>query len=139
MHLSPGVVVVVFPPIQQHISGYLGVTDELLWSQGKALGAVLTPSGVQGVMAEPILCKNKAHPMLCGTLKTHFIYSLPTEGFLPVHNPWPQHKAGTIPWVLQEPNSALHNPSDSPGTHSEPKLFVFIYSLNSRIQSKLLQ
>lgn len=70
MHLSPGVVVVVFPPIQQHISGYLGVTDELLWSQGKALGAVLTPSGVQGVMAEPILCKNKAHPTLCGT-KAH--------------------------------------------------------------------
>lgn len=89
--------------------------------------------------------------MLCGrqdTLKVHFILCQ-QRIFFPVHNPLPQvaalwtpHKPGAIPACVCKGTKLcfaelLWLPWNT--AHKKSKLFVFIYSLNSKIQSKLLQ
>lgn len=99
----------LFSQIQQHITGYLGVTDVpggCSGARGRQWCCSHRASRGSGVMTEPrdLLCRNKAHPTLCGS-KAHSKYTLfilcQLRGFLLVHNPLPQHKPGTVPCVPQ--------------------------------------
>lgn len=82
---------------QQHITGYLGVTDVFggrSGARGRQWVLFLWGHLGQEVMTEPsdLLWKNEIYSMFCGrqdTLKVHFILCQQRSFFL-VHNPLPQ-------------------------------------------------